>query len=499
MTLDLDDMQKNNFLAFDLGASSGRAILGTLENGKLSLTEVHRFTNQMQFINGHYFWDIFSLFKELKTGLQKCIKDFGIQPQSVGVDTWGVDFVHLDKNGMILSLPYAYRDSRTDNAMEDLFKVVPREEVYRQTGIQFMQFNSLFQLFSMVREKHPLLKVTDRILFMPDALNYLFSGVARTEFSIASTSQMIRPGKCEWQTSLLEKAGIPLSVLGEIILPGTKIGELTPEIAEETGSLRIPVIAVAGHDTASAIASVPAEDGNFAYISSGTWSLMGIESPKPIISEQTAAMNYTNEGGVEGTTRFLKNIMGMWLIQECRRVWYKEVNYTWDQMVNMVSDAEPFKFIVDPDKTCFLNPGDMPGTVAENCREPGVGNPVTHAEVVRCVYDSLALKYRYTLDQIRSVSDQPIEKIHIFGGGANNRFLNQLTANVTGLPVIAGPVEATAIGNILMQAKAMGLVGSLSEMRKIVRDSFEVIPFKPEPSDQWDIAYQRFCRIVEGN
>ncbi len=491
-------MQKNNFLAFDLGASSGRAILGTLDNGKLSLTEVHRFTNQMQFFNGHYYWNIFSLFNELKTGLQKCIRDHGIQPQSVGVDTWGVDFVHLDETGMILSLPFAYRDSRTDTAMEDLFKIVPKEEVYQQTGIQFMQFNSLFQLFSMVKEDRSILKITNRILFMPDALNYLLSGVAATEFSIASTSQMIKPGKCEWQTALLERAGIPVSILGDIILPGTKIGQLTSAVAEETGSQRISVIAVAGHDTASAIASVPAENGNFAYISSGTWSLMGIESPEPIISKQTAAMNYTNEGGVGGTTRFLKNIMGMWLIQECRRIWSKDVSYTWDEMVNMVRDAEPFRFIVDPDKPCFLNPGDMPVTVSENCLEPGVGKPATHAEVIRCIYDSLALKYRYTLDQIRTVSDQPIEKIHIFGGGANNHFLNQLTANVTGLPVVAGPVEATAIGNILVQAKAMGLVGSLNEMRKVVRDSFDVITFKPEPSDQWDQAYQRFCRIVEG-
>ncbi len=492
-------MQKNHFLAFDLGASSGRAILGTLEHGKLNLTEIHRFTNQMQFINGHYFWNIFSLFNELKAGLKKCIKDFGIQPQSIAVDTWGVDFVHLDETGMILSLPYAYRDSRTDTSMEDLFKLVPKEEVYRHTGIQFMQFNSLFQLFSMVRENRSILKITDRILFMPDALNYLFSGVPRTEFSIASTSQMIKPGRCEWQTDLLEKVNIPVNILGEIIPPGTVIGSVTSVVAEETGSELIPVIAAAGHDTASAIASVPADNGNFAYISSGTWSLMGIESPEPIISKKTASMNFTNEGGVEGTTRFLKNIMGMWLIQECRRAWSKEVNYTWDEMVKMVRDAEPFKFLIDPDKSCFLNPGDMPQAIVENCLEPGAGKPVTHAEIIRCIYDSLALKYRFTLDQIRQVSKRPIEKIHIIGGGAKNHFLNQLTANVTGLPVVAGPVEATAAGNILIQAKAMGLVHSLDEMRRIVRDSFDVITFTPEPSGPWDNAYHRFCNILESH
>lgn len=489
-------MQKNHFLAFDLGASSGRAILGTLENGKLKLTEIHRFVNQMQYINGHYHWNIFSLFNELKTGLKKCIKDYGIQPQSIGIDTWGVDFVHLDEKGMILSLPFAYRDSRTDTVMDDLFRIIPREEVYLQTGIQFMQFNSLFQLYSMIREDRSILKITDKILFMPDALNYLFSGVAKTEFSIASTSQMIKPGTCEWQTSLLEKVGIPSSILGDIVLPGTKVGRIMPEIAEETGSLQIPVIAVAGHDTASAIASVPAENGNFAYISSGTWSLMGIESPQPIISRQTADMNFTNEGGVEGTTRFLKNIMGMWLIQECRRIWSNEVNYTWDQLVEMAKTVQPFKFLIDPDKACFLNPADMPRTVSENCLEAGPGKPGTHAEIIRCVYDSLALKYRYTLDQIRKVSSRPIEKIHIIGGGANNHFLNQLTADATGLPVVAGPVEATAIGNLLMQAKSMGLVNSLPEIRQVVRDSFDVTTFTPEHSDECDQAYQRFCRIV---
>ncbi|MEL7586592.1 MAG: rhamnulokinase family protein [Prolixibacteraceae bacterium] len=490
-------MQKNYFLAFDLGASSGRAILGALENGKLSLTEIHRFTNQMQFINGHYHWNIFSLFNELKTGLKKCIQDFGIQPESVAVDTWGVDFVHLDEKGMILSLPFAYRDSRTDTAMDDLFKLVPREDVYRETGIQFMQFNSLFQLFSMVRENRSLLKITDQILFMPDALNYLLSGVARTEFSIASTSQMIKPGECEWQLELLAKAGIPASILGPIIFPGTKIGVLSPDVARETGSKEIAVIAVAGHDTASAIASVPAEDRNFAYISSGTWSLMGIESPEPIISDLTRSMNFTNEGGVEGTTRFLKNIMGMWLIQECRRSWSKEVDYSWDEMVQLVRDAEPFKFLINPDSGCFLNPDDMPSTVAGHCVGAGTERPSTHAEMIRCIYDSLALKYRFTLDQIRQVSDRPIEKIHIIGGGANNHFLNQLTANVTGLPVVAGPVEATAAGNILMQAKALGLVSSLDEMRRVVRDSFEVVTFTPEPSGKYEEAYGRFCRIMQ--
>lgn len=488
-------MQKNHYLAFDLGASSGRAILGTLENGKLQLTEVHRFENQMQYINGHFFWNIFTLFSELKTGLKKCIQEHGVQPESIGVDTWGVDFVHLNKEGMIISLPFAYRDSRTDTSMEDLFEVVPKDEVYLQTGIQFMQFNSLFQLFSMVKDQSSLLEITDKILFVPDALNYLFSGEAATEFTIASTSQLIVPGKKEWQSSLLKKAGIDESFLTEIVEPGTVIGKIKEDVAKETGSDPVPVVAVAGHDTASAIVSVPANDKNYAYISSGTWSLMGIESEVPLVSEKTLEMNYTNEGGVEGTTRFLKNIMGMWLIQECRRAWLEEKNYTWDEMVQLAKGSEPFKYLINPDDSVFLNPGDMPKAIADYCAKTGQGTPESHAEIIRCVYDSLALKYRFTLEQILTVSEQPIERIHIIGGGANNKFLNQLTADATKLKVIAGPTEATATGNILVQAKAMGALKSLAEMRELVRASFEVEEYSPNPDLDWDSAYQKYLSI----
>ena len=488
-------MQKKHFLAFDLGASSGRAILGTLEQGHLELTEVHRFENQMQYINGHFFWNIFELFNELKTGLKKCIQEHQIQPDSIGVDTWGVDFVHLNKEGMIVSLPFAYRDSRTNTAMEDLFQLISKEEVYMQTGIQFMQFNSLFQLFSMIKDQSSLLEITEKILFMPDALNYLFSGEAVTEFSIASTSQMIVPGKNEWQKALIEKAGIPTSILTEIVAPGTIIGKITSDVASETGSAQIPVIAVAGHDTASAIASVPANDPNYAYISSGTWSLMGIESDCPLVSEQTLEMNYTNEGGVEGTTRFLKNIMGMWLIQECRRAWLNDKNYSWNEMVELAKSATPFQYLINPDDSAFLNPGNMPEAIIAYCEKTGQGTPDCHAQIIRCVYDSLALKYRYTLEQIRMVSELPIEKIHIIGGGANNRFLNQLTADATKLSVIAGPTEATATGNILLQAKAMGTLHSLNEMRQVVRNSFEVETFDPMDDLNWDQAYQKYLTI----
>ncbi|MBV5315659.1 MAG: rhamnulokinase [Prolixibacteraceae bacterium] len=490
-------MEKRYFLGFDLGASSGRAMLGTLSGDKLELTEIHRFVNQMQLINGHYYWNIFSLFNELKTGLKKCVKEFGIQPESIGIDTWGVDFVHLNKEGLILSLPFAYRDSRTNTSMDDLFQVVPQQEVYAQTGIQFMQFNSLFQLFSMVKDKSSLLEITDSILFMPDALNYLFSGVKKSEFSIASTSQMIVPGTCTWNIELLKKAGIPTDMLNEIILPGTILGKIQTEVAAETGSKAVPVIAVAGHDTGSAIVSVPSALNNFAYISSGTWSLMGIESPNPIISEQTRQLNFTNEGGVDGTTRFLKNIMGMWLIQEVQRVWEEEgTKYSWPEMVELARKSEPFKFLINPDETMFLNPRNMVQAVRDFCYQTAQGTPQTHGETIRCIYDSLALKYRYTLEQIGDVSDQSIEVLHIIGGGANNHFLNQLTADATGLRVIAGPTEATVIGNIMIQAKALGYVGSLSEIRQIVAGSFDLVHFIPSSELDWDEAYNKYLRII---
>ncbi|HAQ19647.1 MAG TPA: rhamnulokinase [Prolixibacteraceae bacterium] len=490
-------MDQRYFLAFDLGASSGRAILGTLANDKIELTEIHRFPNQMQLINGHWFWNIFNLFNELKIGLKKCVKEFGIQPESIGIDTWGVDFVHLNKEGLILSLPFAYRDSRTNTSMEDLFRIIPRDEVYARTGIQFMQFNSLFQLFSMVKDHSSLLEITDSILFMPDALNYLFSGVKKSEFSIASTSQMIIPGTCTWNKELLEKVGNPTGILNEIILPGTILGTIQEEIARETGSKSVPVIAVAAHDTGSAIVSVPNTGKNFVYLSSGTWSIMGIESEHPIISEQTRLLNFTNEGGVDGTTRFLKNIMGLWLIQEVQRIWEEEgFIYTWPEMVELARKSEPFKFLVNPDDSMFLNPRNMVQAIRDFCYQTAQGTPCNHGETIRCIYDSLALKYRYTLRQIRNVSDQPIEIIHIIGGGANNHFLNQLTADATGLLVIAGPTEATAIGNIMVQAKALGYVGSLSEIRQIVANSFDLAEFSPSLELDWDGAYDRFMGIM---
>lgn len=490
-------MATGNFLAFDLGASSGRAMLGTILEHKLHLTEIHRFENRMVEIDNHFYWNIFSIFDELKTGLKKCIRDFGVQPDSIAIDTWGVDFAFVDKDGMIASLPFAYRDRRTDDAMDEFFKIIPKEELYLMTGIQLMQFNSLFQLYINHQTKASQYEVGKDLLFMPDALSYLFCGVKKNEFSIASTSQLLKPGKLAYEERLFEAMGVNMSMMQEIILPGTTLDNIRPEVQKETGSKPIPVIAVASHDTASAIASVPATGKNWAYISSGTWSLMGIESERPLISKEILDLNFTNEGGVEGTTRFLKNIMGMWLLQECRRVWSHEVTYSWIEMVNLSLQAEQFKCLIDPDDSSFLNPPDMPKAITNYCLKTGQTPPASHGEFVRCIFESLAMKYRLTLDSIRSIISYPIEKVHIIGGGANNELLCQYSANAMGIPVVAGPTEATAIGNILIQAKAMKAVASLEEIRAMVENSFDTKNFLPQDSMVWNDQLEKFKKIVK--
>jgi rhamnulokinase len=490
-------MAKSNFLAFDIGASSGRAILGTLQNNKIELVEIHRFKNQMCKINGSYFWNIYSLFDELKIGLKKCISEYKTHPESIGIDTWGVDYSLVTSEGHLVGLPFAYRDHRTDKSMQEFFEILPKEETYLLSGIQFMQFNTLFQLFASLQQKYKGLEIAESILFTPDTLNYLFTGVRKNEYTIASTSQLLKPGKAEWEAKLFDSAGISMDLTEEIVQPGTVLGNLLPDVMEETGCNPIPCIAVAGHDTASAIVSVPVRGKNWAYLSSGTWSLLGIESPVPLVSEKTLEMNFTNEGGVEGTTRFLKNIMGMWLIQECKRVWDEEGEMDWQQIVDLSILAEPFKSLINPDDSTFLNPGNMPKAIQDFCAKTHQPVPGTKGDIARCIYDSLVLKYKYTIKQIESVTGKPIEKLHIIGGGAHNVIMNQLTADATGIPVFAGPTEATAIGNIMIQAKAMGKVSSLAKIREIVGNSFEVTEYVPSPKLDWDAAYAKFETILQ--
>ncbi len=489
-------MNKYYFLAFDLGASSGRAMLGILENGKLELKEVHRFKNQMLQIHGSFYWNIYSLFSELKTGLKRCIHEYGIQPDSIGIDTWGVDYALLNREGQIIGLPYAYRDHRTDHSMHQFFKLLPAKKVYQLSGLQFLQFNTLFQLFASYRDKLSQMKIAETLLFTPDALNYLFTGVRKNEYTIASTSQLLIPGKVEWEPKLFRAAGIPQSLVAELIRPGNILGEITEDICREVNSKSIPVVAVASHDTASAVASVPATEKDWVYISSGTWSIMGIESPRPVVNDQSQALNFTNEGGVEGTTRFLKNIMGMWLIQECKRMWDQEKSLEWQEIVNMSKSVKPFQFLIDPDDPSFLNPGNMPEAVKAFCKKTGQPVPESKGQIARCIYDSLVLKYKYTLTQIEKVTGKRMECIHIIGGGAHNREMNQLTADATMMPVFAGPEEATSIGNILYQAKGLGLVASLKEVREIVRNSCNVGEYQPRQELDWDSAYEKFETLI---
>lgn len=490
-------MKKTHFLAFDIGASSGRAILGTLEGHRLELKEIHRFRNQMMLLHGHYHWNIYSLFSELKTGLALCIRQERIQPDSIGIDTWGVDFGLVTRDGFLAGLPFAYRDHRTDHAMEQFFENMDAEMTYKLSGIQFMQFNTLFQLFVSSRDKLSSLEMAESMLFTPDLLNWMFTGIRKNEYTIASTSALLKPGKAEWVPELFSAAGTTLDLTGEIVSPGTILGPILKEVCDETGSIQIPCVAVASHDTASAVASVPAYGNHWAYISSGTWSLMGVESTFPVVTEKARLLNFTNEGGVDGTTRLLKNIMGMWLIQECKRIWDNEKPIEWAEIMEMGKKSEPFAFLIDPDHPGFLNPPDMQEAIREYCRRTGQLVPVSKGQIARCIYDSLALKYKYTLGQLEDLTDQKIEKIHIIGGGANNSFLCQLTSDATGLPVTAGPVEATAIGNILMQARALGKVSSLDEMREIVAASFEPFEYEPQFHTGWEEAYQKWQEIIE--
>ncbi|HAX96990.1 MAG TPA: rhamnulokinase [Prolixibacteraceae bacterium] len=489
-------MKETHFLAFDIGASSGRAILGSLEGTRLRLKEVHRFKNQMMLLHGHYHWNIYSLFRELMTGLALCIRQEKVQPAAIGIDTWGVDYGLLTRDGYLAGLPFAYRDHRTDQAMEQFFARMDQEKTYQLSGIQFMQFNTLFQLYASSRDKLSVLDMADSLLFTPDILNWMFTGIRKNEYTIASTSALLKPGKAEWETELIKAAGVSPGLMEEIVLPGTILGPLLKEVCAESGSCEIPCVAVASHDTASAVASVPALGDNWAYISSGTWSLMGVESNFPVVTEKARQLNFTNEGGVDGTTRLLKNIMGLWLIQECKRIWDQDSLVDWAEIVELSRESEPFAFLIDPDHPAFLNPPDMQEAIREYCRKSGQLVPVGKAQVARCIYDSLALKYKYTLGQLEELTGQKLERIHIIGGGANNTFLCQLTADATGLPVTAGPVEATAIGNILIQARALGLVDSLDEMRSIVAASFEPVEYVPEGHSGWEDAYLQWQLIT---
>lgn len=486
-----------NYLAFDIGASGGRAFIGNLNDDTILLKEIHRFYNGMVLIHDRYHWDIFRIFEEVKKGLT-IVKTQNEKVSSIGIDSWGVDYGLLDEAGHILELPYAYRDHRTDTAMDEVFRLISKERLYNLTGIQFMQFNTIFQLYSAIRDKLPIMQIAKDLLFIPDLLNYLLTGIKLSEFSFATTSQLYNPREEDWDTEVFNAIGADVEIMQDIVTPGTVIGELISNVSRETGLAGIDVVAIASHDTGSAIAAVPAQDENYAYISSGTWSLMGIESKTPIISPKSFEYNFTNEGGVEKIFRVLKNIMGLWLLQECKRIWLSiGKDYSYLDLINMAASSSPFKTLIDPDHGSLLNPDNMPealSKLAEKAGEPGMENT---AEFARCIFESLAFRYRKTLEELKQISDKQIERIYIIGGGSQNELLCQFAANSTGLPVISGPVEGTALGNIMVQAMARGKVASLAQIRSVVRNSFELKKYLPENTLEWNNNYSRFLEVCD--
>ena len=484
-------------LAFDYGASSGRAILGKYDGEKLLLEEMHRFSNDPVMVSGTFHWDILRLFYEMKQGIHQCGKTGNGDFSSIGVDTWGVDFGILGQSGELLGNPVHYRDERNSGMMEKAFEIVPKREIYRQTGTQFMQINTLYQLLAMKEGDSPILEKAKTLLLTPDLLNYFLTGEKASEFSIASTTQMLDWNTMDWASGLLGRLGIPEGILTDIIHAGSIMGNVSPKVC---GELRIdrnvPVVAVAEHDTASAVMAVPSVDRPYAYLSSGTWSLLGVELPAPVINDKTYALNFTNEGGYGKTARLLKNIMGLWIYQECKRSWDKEgESLSFDRLEEDGMKSEPFAAFIDPDDESFLTPGNMPEKIREFCTRTGQKAPETKAAVVRCIMESLALKYRMTFEALEEVAGFRIPVLHVVGGGCKNAMLCRFTADAIGRPVIAGPIEATAIGNLVCQMLALGEIRSLDEARQMVKRSFPTMEYLPTDKDGWDDAYERFKTI----
>ncbi len=490
-----------NFLALDLGAESGRGILAQFDGERIALSEVHRFSNGPVYLPDGMHWDALRLWTEIKESIALLAREHGGDLAGIGLDTWGVDFSLLDRDGGLVSNPYHYRDVRTEGMLEEAFHRVPREEIFEQTGIQFMTINGLYQLLSMVVNRSPVLDIAETFLTMPDLFNYWLTGRKVCEFSIATTTQCYDPRRADWARPMLDELGIPTHIFPQIVQPGTILDDLLPSVAEEVG-LRpkggVPVIAPACHDTGSAVAAVPAESPGFAWISSGTWSIMGAEVTDPVINQNSLAFNFTNEGGVCGTFRLSKNIMGLWLIQECRRTWARQgQEYSYDELTQMAAQAAPFQAIIEPDYSGFLRPGDMPARIQDFCRMTNQTVPQGKGDIIRCALEGIAFKYRWVLERVEELLEHRLEPLHIVGGGTQNHLLSQLTADAIGRQVVTGPIEATATGNIIMQAMALGHLASLEEGRQVVRDSFEVISFEPTGDSGWDDAYPRFLSVLE--
>ncbi|HTG68898.1 MAG TPA: rhamnulokinase family protein [Candidatus Udaeobacter sp.] len=479
-------------LAYDLGASSGRALLGRLNDGKIEVEELHRFPNDPVQIGDRLQWDILRLLHELKQGLLK-VKHRGIKLDSIAIDSWSVDFGLIGSNGELLGNPYHYRDHHTDGVMEEVVEKLSSQSIFERTGIQFLPFNTMYQLAALKKADSPLLRDAKHFLMIPDLLRYFLTGEMLNEFSNATTTQLYNPVTGSWDEELIRAIGISPDLFGKVVQPGAKAGSLRPSLCEELNIDSVPVYAVAEHDTGSAVAAVPALDRSFAYLSCGTWSLMGTEVDEPVINELAQQLNFTNEGGAYNTYRLLKNIMGLWILQECRRSWERAgISYTFPELVKLADGAKPLAVFIDPDDPLFLHPGDMPARIAEYCVRTGQAAPENAGAIVRCILESLALKYRSVLELTEQLSGKTFGGLHMVGGGIQNTLLCKWTANAIGKPVWAGPVEGSAIGNMIVQWIASGKLADIWEARKVIRESFPVDVYEPEQREAWENAYGLF-------
>lgn len=493
-------MAERCYLGIDLGAESGRVVAGLFDGQRLRLEEIHRFSNGAVHVAETLRWDVLKLWAEIQAGLAKAAQSFGNDAISVGVDTWGVDYVLLGKGNEMLGQPYHYRDPRTNGVMEQAFSRVPRKDIFAATGLQFMGINTLYQLIAMQQTNPKLMAMAERFLMMPDVFHWLLCGSQVVEFTNATTSQCLDATTRTWASDMLRKFEIPTAMFPEVVAPGTKLGKLRADVAERCRLPRLDVVTPATHDTGSAVAAIPTEKtgtANWAYISSGTWSLMGLELPQPVLTPRALELNVTNEGGIDGTYRLLKNIMGLWLVQECRRSFERQgKSLTYAAITHLAAEAKPFVSLVDPDAAAFLAPADMPTEIRKWCETRGQRSPEGEGALVRCALESLALKYRMVLGWLEELAGSRVEVIHIVGGGTQNELLNQFTANACGRPVVAGPVEATALGNVLVQARTSGAISSLSEMRSVVRASSALKHYEPRDQAAWHEAFGRFRELL---
>ena len=486
-----------NYLAVDLGAESGRVIIGTLAEDRLSLTEVRRFANIPVRLPDGLHWDVLRIWSEIKSGIISAVSRNGTSIDSIGLDTWGVDFALLDQKGDLLANPFHYRDSRTDGMYAEAFKRMPRESIFENTGIQFMEVNTLYQLLAMVVSKSPLIEVARTFLTIPDLFNYWLTGNINCEFTNATTTQCFDPRQRDWARPLLKAMGIPEQLFRPVIEPGTVIDNLDPRVANEIGARGIPVVAPACHDTGSAVVAIPADGKDFAWLSSGTWSILGVEADQPVVTDKTLQYNFTNEGGVFGKWRLSKNVMGLWILQECRRTWARQgVELSYDDITRLATEAKPFQFIIDPDFGGFLHPENMPDQIRKYCRDSGQPEPQDKGTLIRSVLESIAIKYRWVLERLEEITGTHFERVHIIGGGTKNSLLNQFTADATQCTCLTGPVEATALGNVLMQGIALGQIESLEHARNLVRKSFPPSIYLPGEPKEWGRAYVRLLEVL---